>query len=398
MSISTPTLRPRSWLQRGALLLAVVLAAGCATAPPPPPLPLTLFEDTLFAPPATPVSSDTVFAMSPAMRAYAERHLAPLLRQADPRRALIEVMYQKSGLQLSYDATRTRSAAEAFEAREGNCLSLVIMTGAFARWLELPVSFQAVLTDETYSRSGSLTVASHHVNLVLSPPPIRPAVMRSIEDSLTVDFLPASELRGQRTRALEQHTIVAMYFNNRAAESLALGQVDQAYWLAREALRQDPGYVNAANTLGVIYLRAGHVAPAERALRHVIAQDRSAVNALSNLLPLLQRQGRAAEAADVATQLARLQPVPPFQRLEEGRQAMAAGNYEQASELFREELRLQPYQDEVHFWAAQAAWRLGRQAEAARHLAHARDYSLSRGSQARYSAKLEQLRASPRLQ
>jgi hypothetical protein len=27
----------------------------------------------------------------------------------------------------------TRNAAEAFEARQGNCLSLVIMTGAFAR-------------------------------------------------------------------------------------------------------------------------------------------------------------------------------------------------------------------------------------------------------------------------
>jgi Flp pilus assembly protein TadD len=392
------TLRLPRWLRRGALVMAVAVAAGCATAPPPPAPPPPLFDDALFAPAAAPVSAEAVFALSPAMKAYAERHLAPLLRQPDPRRALIEVMYQKSGLQLSYDATRTRSAAEAFEAREGNCLSLVIMTSAFARWLDLPVSFQAVLADETYSRSGSLTVASHHVNLVLNPPPIRHAVLRSPEDSLTVDFLPASELRGQRTRTLEQHTIVAMYFNNRAAESLALGQVDQAYWLAREALRQDPGYVNAANTLGVIYLRAGHVAQAERALRHVIAQDRLSVNALANLLPLLQRQARVAEAAEVASQLARLQPVPPFQRLEEGRLAMAAGNYQQARELFQEELRLQPYQDEVHFWAAQAAWQLGRNAEAARHLAHARDYSLSRGSQARYSAKLEQLRSSPRLQ
>jgi Tfp pilus assembly protein PilF len=383
---------------RAGLFVLLAGLAGCATEAPRPAVPAPLFDDALFAAPAVPVSAAEVFALSPAMEAYAQRHLAPLLRQADPRRALIEVMYQKSGLQLGYDATRTRSAAEAFEAREGNCLSLVIMTGAFARWLELPVGFQAVLADETYTRSGSLTVASHHVNLVLNPPPIRPAIMRSTEDSLTVDFLPAEELRGQRTRALEQHTIVAMYFNNRAAESLALGQVDQAYWLAREALRQDPAYVNAANTLGVVYVRAGHAAQAERALRHVIAHDRQAVNALANLLPLLQRQGRPAEAAEVGAQLARLQPVPPFQRLEEGRVAMAAGQYQQARELFQEELRLQPYQDEVHFWAAQAAWRLGRNAEAARHLAHARDYSLSRGSHARYSAKLEQLRASPRLQ
>jgi tetratricopeptide (TPR) repeat protein len=90
--------------------------------------------------------------------------------------------------------------------------------------------------------------------------------------------------------------------------------------------------------------------------------------------------------------LARLRPAQPFQSLDEGRIAMAYGNFQQALELFQKELRLQPYQDEAHFWAAQAAWRLGRTAEAAHHLAQAREYSLDRGSQARYSAKLEVLR------
>jgi Tfp pilus assembly protein PilF len=378
--------------------LSLLLLAGCSTPPPPPPQPVQLLQDSLFKPPArTPLAAD-VFALTPEMQAYAERHLSPLLRQADPRQALLEVMYQKSGLQLSYDASRTRNAAEAFAAREGNCLSLVIMTAAFARWLDLPVSFQAVLIDETYSRSGDLMLASSHVNLVLGTPLMRRALTRGADDALIVDFLPASEVRGQRSRPLEAYTIVAMYFNNRAAEALAEGEVDQAYWLAREALLHDPGYINAANTLGVIYARSGHPERAEQALRHVLQREPLAVNALSNLLPLLQRQHRTAEATEVAALLTRLQPVPPFRRLEEGREAMAAGHYEQARALFQEELRLQPYQDEVHFWAAQAAWRLGRNAEAARHLAHARDYSLNRGSQARYSAKLEQLRATPRVQ
>lgn len=373
------------------LAVATALCTACAT-PPPPPTPTALFHDRLFAPPGQPVSPEEVFALSPAMLDFAQKHLSTLQRMSDPRRALVEVMYQKSGLQLSYDATRTRNAAEAFDAREGNCLSLVIMTAAFAKWLDLHVGFQAVLTDETYSRTGSLVMASQHVNLELGPPPVRPAITRSNVDSLVVDFLPPSELRGQRTRALEARTIIAMYFNNRAAEALATGRRDDAYWLAREALRQDPAYANAANTLGVIYQRAGHEPQAEAALRYALAHEGSVVNALSNLLPILQRQQRHGEAAAAAARLAQLQPVPPFQRLEEGRLAMAAGNFQQAHELFQQELRLQPYQDEVHFWAAQAAWRLGRPAEAARHMAYARDYSLDRGSQARYSAKLEALR------
>ncbi len=374
------------------VVLGSALCAACAT-PPPPPTPTTLFDDRLFGPPTQPVSPDEVFALSPAMLEFAQKNLSALQRMSDPRRALIEVMYQKSGLQLSYDATRTRSAAEAFEAREGNCLSLVIMTAAFAGWLDLHVGFQAVLTEESYSRNGGLVMASQHVNLELGPPPVRPAVTRSTHDSLVVDFLPPSELRGVRTRVLEARTIVAMFFNNRAAEALAGGRIDDAYWLAREALRQDPSYTNAANTLGVVYQRAGHEPQAEAALRHALAHEGSVVNALSNLLPLLQRQQRHSEAEAVAARLAQLQPVPPFQRLEEGRMAMAAGHFQRARELFQQELRLQPYQDEVHFWAAQAAWRLGRPAEAARHMGYARDYSLDRGSQARYGAKLEALRS-----
>ena len=50
----------------------------------------------------------------------------------------------------------TRNAAEAFDARSGNCLSLVIMTAAFAKELGLPVRYQNVFVDEAWSRSGDL--------------------------------------------------------------------------------------------------------------------------------------------------------------------------------------------------------------------------------------------------
>jgi tetratricopeptide (TPR) repeat protein len=392
----TPQLpRLKTWLP-----LLLLLLVGCATRAPGPELapPVQLLQDALYAPAENVPSAEAVFALSPAMLDYAQTQLASAHRQSDPRMALLDALYKRNGLQLSYDASRTRNAAEAFEAREGNCLSLVLMTASFARHLSLPVSYQVVLTDEYFSRSGNLVMNSQHVNLVLGPTPPRVNTVRSAEDTLTVDFLPASELRGQRTRSLPERTLVAMYFNNRAAEWLALGQTNKAYWWARQALLHDPGYSNAANTLGVIYLRAGQLQAAEAALRHVLDNGVERLNALANLVPLLQRQQRHAEADSLAQELARLQPVPPFQRLQEGQQAMNAGRYEQALALFQQELRLQPYQDEVHFWAAQAAWRLGRFSEAARHMARASEYSTTRDKQERYSAKLEQLRHGPRVQ
>ena len=139
------------------------------------------------------------------------------------RQALIDALYVKDALHLAYDAEATRTAAEAFDARAGNCLSLVLMTAAFARHLELPVSYQQVLVDEEYTRAGDLYFASGHVNVMLGRhgPPAR------VDEAhwLVIDFLPQLQLRGQRTIEIAEDTVVAMFLNNRAAEALARGAI-----------------------------------------------------------------------------------------------------------------------------------------------------------------------------
>lgn len=378
---------------RGAVLPCLVVAlAGCATPAPPPAPPTALLHDALFQPaPAVPDAA-SVFALSPAMRDYADRELADPRRHPDPRAALVQALYHNR-LRLSYDASSTRNAAQAFEARSGNCLSLVIMTAAFARHLGVPASYQVVQTDAFYSRSGNLTMASGHVNLVLAPPVTpRSAFTRSDNASLTIDFLPQEELRGQAVRPVDEPTIVAMYLNNRAAELLGEDRLAEAYWHARAALLHAPAFAAAANTLGVIYNRAGQPGAAEAAFRHTLATEPANTSAMGNLVLLLQRQERPVEAAALADRLAQLQPVPPFQHYQQGRQAMEVGDYARARDHFLRELRLQPYQDEVHFWVAQAYWRLGETDLAARHLARALSYSPTPGLHDRYAAKLDWLR------
>ncbi len=373
-------------------LLALLLAGGCATQPALPP-PAALLHDEWFAAAPQRFDARSLFALSPEMQAYAQARLPQPHAVGDHRQALLDALYAGQELRLSYDGASTRTAAEAFAARAGNCLSLVIMTAAFAKHLDIPVSYRSVRVDELYTRTGDLTLASGHVNLVLAPQPARGLRAGGDSYSLTVDFLPQSELRGQQSDPLEERTIVAMYLNNRAAEALAQGGLDDAYGWARDALLADPRYTAAANTLGVIYQRAGRVEAAEAALRRAVAGEPRHTAALSNLVGLLKRTGRPAEAAVLEARLHALQPVPPFQHYERGRQAMAEGRWAAARDLFMRELRLQPLQDEVHFWAAQAWLKLGDTQKADYHLAQARDNSLTQGNQARYSAKLAHLRA-----
>ena len=370
--------------------LGLALLSGCATAPPPPPP--NLLHDELFTPVKLDIDAGDLFVMSDEMQRYSARELTTLASYRDPRRALIDALYSDRKLRLAYDGGQTRTAAQAFASRSGNCLSLVIMTAAFAHHLGLPVSYQSVQVGDFYSRQGDLILASGHVNLVLSRPPARALIPTAADFSLIVDFLPQSELRGQRTSDLQEATVVAMYMNNRAAEALGEGRLDEAYaWVSR-ALQVDPQFLMAANTLGVIYARSGHGAQAEEALRYVLLREPDTTSALSNLVGLLGRAGRAAEAQALSARLEQLLPVPPFHYFDLGRQAMAAGEPRRALQLFMRELRVQPYQDEVQFWIAQAHWQLNEPEQAARYMRLAMENSSTQAGHARYAAKLDHLR------
>ena len=377
-----------------ALLALLALLSGCAAPAPSSTPPPDLFLDTAFKPPTEPASADALFDLSPAMQAHLHSPaFSALLRTKGQERGLVEALYSKNELMLDYDASVTRSAAGTYAARAGNCLSLVIMTAAFARELGMTVRFQGVDVDATWTRDGSLYVASSHVNIALGH---RTANHFSYDESagreLVVDFLPPPDAARFHTRTLEEQDIAALFLNNRAAENLVQGRIDDAYWWARAAVHANPASATAWNTLGVIYQRHGQAAPAERAYRAALEREPDHLAALQNLGPLLAGSGRAEEAQAIARQVARLQPTPPFHYFNLGMTAMASGDFGKAKTLFEREVERAPYNDEFHFWLALANLRLGDTAQARTQLALAAGTSIRRDRRDAYSAKLAHLR------
>lgn len=366
-----------------------VLLAACATVPPSQNGD-ALFDDGLFGPASGRISAADVFAVSPEMRKFLDGDIAELVRRRGSQRGLFDAIHDRSQLALEYDSAITRNASEAFAARTGNCLSLVIMTAAFAKEMGIAVDYQNVFADETWSRSGNFYLSIGHVNLTLGR---RVTAVDHNETALTIDFVPPQDIRSLHSWVIDEATIVAMYMNNRAVESLTSGQVDDAYWWAREASVQDPRFLSAYNTLGAVYQSHGNLPQAQRAFEYVLQHEPANTAAMSNLVTVLRARGQFAAADALGRKLARMEPNPPFGYFKRGLAAMRDGDYKLAKDMFTQEVDRAAYYPEFQFWLALAYVGLGEMEQARAHLAIAVENSTTRKDHDLYAAKLDRLRA-----
>jgi hypothetical protein len=378
----------------GIVVAIAVLLAACAAAPSQLPAEErnAVFNDALFKPPSQRVSASDVFALSPEMQEYLRTDINRVVRVRGSQHGLFDALYDKGLLKLEYDAAMTRNASQAFAARAGNCLSLVIMTAAFAKEMGMAVRYQNVFVDETWSRNGDFYLSIGHVNLSLGG---RLVDYGPTESAMTIDFLPPANLKGLRTWAIDESTIVAMYMNNRAVEELTLGHVDDAYWYAREAVTQDHRFLAALNTLGVIYQRHGDLTQAKVAFQYVLDREPGNTRSMSNLAAVLFAHGETTAAKALMQKLAQIEPNPPFAYFKRGMAAMEAGDYRLARDMFTKEVDRAAYYHEFQFWLALAYLGLGDTENARTHLTIAEENSTTRDDRDLYAAKLAHLNGHP---
>ncbi|HET8832410.1 MAG TPA: tetratricopeptide repeat protein [Casimicrobiaceae bacterium] len=371
-----------------------LIVTGCAVAPAPLTTAErdTVFSDALFKRPSQRISAEDVFALSPEMQEYLRNDVARVVRTKGSQHGLFDALYDKGLLKLEYDAAMTRNASQAFAARAGNCLSLVIMTAAFAKEMGMPVRYQNVFVDETWSRNGEFYLSIGHVNLSLGH---RLVEYGPTESAMTIDFLPPANIKGLRTWVIDEATIVAMYMNNRAVEALTVGNVDDAYWYAREAITQDRRFLTAFNTLGVVYQKHGNLPQSQRAFEYVLEREPGNTRSMSNLAAVLFASGNTVAAEALTRKLAQIEPNPPFAYFKRGVAAMEKGDYKLAQQMFSKEVDRAAYYHEFQFWLALAYLGLGDTENARAHLAIAEENSTTRDDRDLYAAKLAHLNGHP---
>ena len=379
---------------RAALVLCLLLA-GCASAPPPaaPVAQGDLFDDLGVSTPKPPTIRGLFDLSAPMLAFMNSQAFKAEVWKKGPELGLADALYAKKYLKLEYDDSITRDAATTFADKKGNCLSLVIMTAAFAKAMKIEVNYHDVRIGTEWSRNNDLYVGSTHVNIGLGSPRRATWHDGDTPGHITIDFVPPPDAAEQRVRRLSENTVTAMYANNRAVEEMSAGRLELAYWWARTAVQQDPELITAYNTLGVVYQKRGLGVLAERVFKRALERAPEDAGVMNNLALLLATMGKTEEARLLALRAGALMPAPPYHYFELGIKAMQAARYDEAKKLFAREVRRAPFNHEFHYWLGLAHLRMGEARAAREEMALALYNSGGSGQSEVYSSKLALLRA-----
>jgi len=348
----------------------VFLVCGCATPlPPPPPMATIPWHDQAFSYDATAntIGKDELFRLDPALQTTIQ-HALPRLVTADEKLTfLTTLLFGPDGHSFPYAQNHSTIAAETWQRRRGDCLSLTVLAYSIAKTLGLYSTMQQVHIPPIYNRSGGVDFLTGHVNLRLAVrAPIDIASTKS--GYILIDFEPQVG-SWERGHDLTEEGILARYDNNIGAEYLALGDQNMAYTYFKSALLADPNYVSSYSNLAQIYSNAGFYLDAEKLLRHAVALDPDDYPTLNALSHLLSSQGRTTEASQYAARLKQKQNQDPYYWLGLGLGYLKEGRPQKSIDVLERAQSLSTGFSEIHHYLAIAYWRTGRQTDANKQLA-----------------------------
>lgn len=198
---------------------------------------------------------------------------------------LLDSIFDKKALGITYGNQRTKTAIETFESGSGNCLSFTMLFVVMARHVGLAAYFQEVDEVVSWDRRGEIVLTQQHMF----------AEVEFDNGVVQVDFLPGAEKRYRRVRRISDKRALAHFYNNLGVEALADDRTDDAIAWIEQALGYDEKFSSAWSNLGVVQRRLGDAVAAEQSYLRAIDAGPTEV-ALNNLTSLYLDLGRHQEA------------------------------------------------------------------------------------------------------
>jgi Flp pilus assembly protein TadD len=370
----------------GLAVLALACASGRGGADGPRITADELLAGTALGAPTGPTTAIAapaeILAVSGEMKAFLDKHVDRTAAGPLKLRLLVAAIVDTEAFGLTYDDT-TRTAAETFHNRRGNCLSFSSMFVAMARELGLDAQFQEVDVPPDWTLDKDTYVLNQHVNVHVD---LGMAGMKIVDFNIG-DFKASYEMR-----QIADARALAHYYNNIGVVRMQAGDTFAALTCFRRAIADsDRKFSPAWSNLGTLYLRNGHTAHAEAAYLQALEAAPSDLVAMSDLARLYERLGDPKRAAAFRAQLVNHRRLNPYYRYELGRQAYAAHHYDEAIGHIKYAIHKRPKEDQFYFTLGLCYYQKGDMQAAQRWLARAQEVAATDPVKRRYASKIDNL-------
>lgn len=224
------------------------------------------------------------------------------------------------------------AAADAMAQKQGNCMSLALMSYAIAKELNVHSRFQMVYTEPVLTdvRNG-LAFISDHVRLYLYDAPADAGNVGgffSPHHKVIIDYFPDPFNRSGGL--IDEREFLSLFYRNLAADALADNHHQQAFDLIQAGLALDQDSDSLINLMAVLHRRAGSPELAAAWYDYGIALEQADMTMLSNYRLLAQISGDPIKARQLTRKISQLPNQQPYDLYLLGRDAIREQEYDTA--------------------------------------------------------------------
>jgi len=349
-----------------------------------------LFADITFEKPDDLAKTSDIYYLTEPQKNMLNIMVKPSLTQSFTRQ-IVDNLLQENYQGFDYDNSFTRSATNTLSSKQGNCLSMVILSVAMAKHFDIKFKIYDIKTAPVWDRNGGLFLINGHVNVQLENTNYntKHSVYEFMQNRfVTLDFLPQASRRSLSKKQINELQLAGMYFANLAADAMVKKDWNRAYWLLKESLSNAPNFSAAWNSLAVLYRLTGDDDLAESVYKHALVLEPNDNNVVANLAILLSSQGRYQELFDYQRQIDLAELKNPYRYFDKAQYAFYDKEFDKAIKLYKKAIKMAPQIDEFYFGLYLTYLEIGDRKRAIKYLKIARKKSSTVDSRHRYNAKL----------
>ncbi|NQZ21192.1 MAG: hypothetical protein HRT53_03980 [Colwellia sp.] len=242
----------------------------------------------------------------------------------------------------------TYDASTAMRLNKGNCMSLAILTTAYAKLIGIDFAYRTVHTLPIFTKKSDVILSSSHVQTIIYDDTFvaEDNFIYLSTPGIVIDYFPNKDNRKGRKYSYE--TFIAMYYKNISADALVNKDLAKSFLYAHAAHQYNKSNTAIINLLAVIHRRAGDFITAELIYKKGLKVGKPNISLLSNYIMLLKSQQRIEEATVLQNQMNKLDDPNPYHSLGEAFIARKKGDSKQAEIHFKKALSKAPYLNQAY--------------------------------------------------